>query len=50
MTWDEMEQANLARLRSDYRDLTGPERVRQVIELSRFMTRLADAGHSARGR
>jgi hypothetical protein len=37
------------RLRRDYLELQPAQRVKQVCELSRFMSRVADAGRRERG-
>lgn len=39
MSTKQMEQANLARLRRDFRELTPEQRVRQVAELSQQLSR-----------
>ena len=38
MTVEQMERANLARLRRDFRELTPEQRVKQVAELSRQLS------------
>jgi hypothetical protein len=38
-----------AALRRDYVELTPEQRVKQVFELSRFMSRVAESGHRQRG-
>ncbi len=39
MTTEQTEKANLARLRRDFRELTPEQRVKQVAELSRKLSR-----------
>jgi hypothetical protein len=39
-----------ARLREDYENLTPEQRVSEVIELSRFMAKIAAAGRKSRAR
>lgn len=47
--WSPDGEAERARLRRDYLELTAAERMKQVCELSRFMSRLAEAGRRQRG-
>jgi hypothetical protein len=47
--WTPNGEAERARLRRDYVELTPAQRVKQVFELSRFMSRVADAGQRQRG-
>jgi hypothetical protein len=47
--WTPDGKAERGRLRRDYLELSGAERMKQVFELSRFMSRVAEAGHRARG-
>jgi hypothetical protein len=42
--WSPDGEADRAALRRDYTELTPAQRVAQVFELSRFMSRVADAG------
>ena len=46
--WTPDGKAEVAALRRDYTDLTPAQRTEQVFELSRFMTRLAEAGRRQR--
>jgi hypothetical protein len=47
--WTPDGRAERVALRDDYRQLTPSQRVEQVFELSRMMTRLAEAGRRQRG-
>lgn len=47
--WTPDEAAERARLRRDYLELHPAQRVKQVSELSRFMSRVAEAGRRERG-
>jgi|GEM_PF-1302985 len=47
--WTPDGKVERARLRRDYLELSGGERMKQVFELSRFMSRVAAAGRRARG-
>jgi hypothetical protein len=47
--WTPGGEAERARLRRDYLELDPAERVKQVCELSRFMSRVAEAGRRRRG-
>lgn len=47
--WSPDGEAERNRLRRDFRELTPVERVKQVSKLSRFMSRVAEAGHRQRG-
>jgi hypothetical protein len=47
--WTPDDETERARLRRDYVELTPSQRVKQVFDLSRFMSRIADAGHRQRG-
>jgi len=47
--WTPEEKAERAALRRDYRELTPEQRMTQVFQLSRFMSRVADAGRRQRG-
>lgn len=47
--WTPEEKAEKAALRRDYRELTAAQRMEQVFELSRFMSRVAEAGRRHRG-
>jgi len=47
--WTPDEKAEHAALRRDYVELTPSQRAEQVIELSRFMSRVAEAGRRQRG-
>jgi len=47
--WSPDGRAELAALRRDYLELTPEQRVAQVFELSRFMSRVAEAGRRQRG-
>jgi hypothetical protein len=47
--WTPGGEVERARLRRDYLELTPAQRMKQVFELSRFMSRVADAGHRQRG-
>lgn len=42
--WSPDGKAERAALRRDYRELTPAQRAEQVFELSRFMSRVAEAG------
>ena len=46
--WTPDGKVERARLRRDYLELSGAERMKQVFELSRFMSRVAAAGRRAR--
>jgi hypothetical protein len=46
--WTPDGKAERAALRRDYTDLTPAQRMAQVFELSRFMSRVAEAGHRKR--
>jgi len=47
--WSPDGEAERARLRRDYLELAPAERMKQVCELSRFMSRVAEAGRRQRG-
>jgi len=47
--WTPDEKAERVALRRDYVELTPSQRAEQVIELSRFMSRVAEAGRRQRG-
>lgn len=47
--WSPDGEAERARLRRDYLELAPAERMKQVFELSRFMSRMAEAGRRQRG-
>ncbi len=47
--WSPDGETERARLRRDYLELAPAERMKQVCELSRFMSRVADAGRRQRG-
>jgi hypothetical protein len=47
--WTPEGKAERAALRRDYLDLTPAQRVAQVFELSKFMSRVAEAGRRERG-
>lgn len=47
--WSPDGEAERARLRRDYLELAPAERMKQVCELSRFMSRMAEAGRRQRG-
>ena len=47
--WTPDGKAERAALRRDYLELTPAQRVEQVFELSRFMSRVAEAGRRQRG-
>jgi hypothetical protein len=47
--WTPDGKAELAALRRDFQELTPAQRVEQVFELSRFMSRMAEAGRRQRG-
>jgi hypothetical protein len=47
--WTPDGRAERARLQRDYLELTPAERTKQVFELSRFMSRVAEAGRRQRG-
>jgi hypothetical protein len=47
--WTPEGKAESAALRRDYQELTPAQRVEQVFELSRFMSRVAEAGRRQRG-
>jgi hypothetical protein len=47
--WTPEGEAERAVSRRDYRGLTPAQRVEQVFELSRFMSRMAEAGQRRRG-
>jgi hypothetical protein len=46
--WTPDGKAELAARRRDFRELTPAQRVEQVSELSRFMSRMAEAGRRQR--
>jgi hypothetical protein len=46
--WSPDKKAERAALRRDFRELTPAQRAEQVMELSRFMSRLAEAGRRRR--
>jgi hypothetical protein len=46
--WSPNGEVERARLRRDYLELEPAERVKQVCELSRFMSRVAEAGRRQR--
>lgn len=47
--WSPEGEAERARLRRDYLELAPAQRMKQVFELSRFMSRVAEAGRRQRG-
>jgi hypothetical protein len=47
--WTPDGKAERAALRRDYMELTPTQRMQQVFELSRFMSRVAESGHRQRG-
>lgn len=47
--WTPDGKAERAALRRDYLELTPAQRMKQVFELSRFMSRVSEAGHRQRG-
>lgn len=47
--WSPDGEAERARLRRDYLQLDPAQRMKQVCELSRFMSRVAEAGRRQRG-
>jgi hypothetical protein len=47
--WTPDGKAERAALRRDYLELTPAQRTKQVFELSRFMTRVAESGLRQRG-
>jgi uncharacterized protein YnzC (UPF0291/DUF896 family) len=47
--WTPEGKAERAALRRDYLELTPAQRTEQVIELSRFMSQVAEAGRRRRG-
>jgi hypothetical protein len=47
--WRPDGEAERARLRRDYTELEPAQRLKQVCELSRFMSRMAEAGRTRRG-
>lgn len=47
--WSPDGEAERARLRRDYLELAPAERMKQVCELSRFMSRVVEAGRRQRG-
>lgn len=47
--WTPGGEAERARLRRDYLELEPAQRMKQVCELSRFMSRVAEAGRRKRG-
>ncbi|HSK50273.1 MAG TPA: hypothetical protein VK889_07230 [Solirubrobacterales bacterium] len=47
--WKPDGRVERASLRRDYIELTPAERTKQVFELSRFMSRVANAGRRQRG-
>jgi hypothetical protein len=48
--WTREGTAEKAALRRDFRELTPAQRVEQVFELSRFMSRVAEAGRRRSGK
>jgi uncharacterized protein YnzC (UPF0291/DUF896 family) len=46
--WTPEEKAERAALRRDYLELTPAQRMTQVFELSKFMSRVAEAGRRRR--
>lgn len=46
--WTPDGEAGRARLRRDYLELEPAQRIKQVCELSRFMSRVAEAGRRQR--
>lgn len=46
--WTPTGEAERDRLRRDYLELNGEQRIKQVSKLSRFMSRMVDAGQRAR--
>jgi hypothetical protein len=47
--WTPEGKAERSSLRRDYLELTPAQRVEQVIQLSRFMSQVAEAGRHQRG-
>jgi len=47
--WTPHGEVERARLRRDYLELEPAQRMKQVCELSRFMSRVAEAGRRSRG-
>jgi hypothetical protein len=47
--WSPDGEAERERLRRDYLELAPAQRMKQVCELSRFMSRVAEAGRRQRG-
>jgi hypothetical protein len=47
--WSPDGEVERARLRRDYLELAPSQRLKQVCELSRFMSRMAEAGRRQRG-
>lgn len=47
--WTPDGEAERSRLRRDYLELDPVQRMKQVCELSRFMSRVAEAGRRQRG-
>jgi len=47
--WSPDGEAERARLRRDYLELSPAQRMKQVCDLSRFMSRVAEAGRRQRG-
>lgn len=47
--WTPDGKAERAALRRDYLELTPAQRMKQVFELSRFMSRVSEAGRRQRG-
>jgi hypothetical protein len=47
--WTPGGEGERARLRRDYLELEPAQRMKQVCELSRFMSRVAEAGRRRRG-
>ncbi|MDQ3725562.1 MAG: hypothetical protein M3335_06705 [Actinomycetota bacterium] len=47
--WTPEGKAERAALQRDFRELTPAQRAEQVFELSRFMSRVAEAGRKRRG-
>jgi hypothetical protein len=47
--WTPQGEAEQVALRRDYQELTAAQRVEQVFELSRFMSKVAEAGRRRLG-
>jgi hypothetical protein len=47
--WSPDGEAERSRLRRDYLELAPAQRMKQVCDLSRFMSRVAEAGRRQRG-